>query len=170
MIKANKNFPDRPFEKGPIQDVVVKKLGKFLDDRGWLCELWRNDELSSPEYTPVMSYLSLTEPLTQRGPHEHEDQADLFCFIGPGNFKLVLWDNRPNSPTFWHKMVIHVGIDNPTSVLIPLGVVHAYKCISQTSMGAVINLPNSLYAGENKKGPVDEVRHEEDPETPFVVG
>ncbi len=166
---ANKDFPDRPFQKGPIAGVVIKKLVKFVDDRGWLAELWRNDELEGDEYRPVMSYLSMTEPGVTRGPHEHEDQADLFCFLGPGNFKLVLWDNRPDSKTFWHRIVAYVGADNPCSVLIPKGVVHAYKCISKTSRGAVINLPNRLYAGEGKKGPVDEVRHEDDPRTPFVV-
>jgi hypothetical protein len=29
-----------------------------------------------------MAYISVTEPNVQRGPHEHVDQADLFCFIG----------------------------------------------------------------------------------------
>ena len=34
---------------------------------------------------PAMAYISVTEPLVQRGPHEHETQADLFCFIGSGS-------------------------------------------------------------------------------------
>ncbi len=166
---ANHDFPDRPFQKGPIEGVEIKPLRKFVDERGWLAELWRNDELPDQEFRPVMSYISLTEPGVTRGPHEHEDQADLFCFIGPGNFKLCLWDNRPDSPTFWNRIVAFVGQDHPASVLIPKGVVHAYKCVNRTSMGAVINLPNRLFAGEGKKDPIDEIRHEDEPDTPFRV-
>ncbi|MFQ5505994.1 MAG: dTDP-4-dehydrorhamnose 3,5-epimerase family protein [Planctomycetota bacterium] len=165
---ANHDYPDREFRVGEIQDVEVRKLIKHVDARGWLAELFREDELGSEDYKPVMSYLSMTEPGTVRGPHEHEDQADLFCFIGPGSFKLWLWDNRPDSATFWCRMVLLVGQDNPTSVLIPKGVVHAYKCVSR-SMGAVINLPNRLYAGEGKRATVDEIRHEDDPDSVFEV-
>ncbi|MEZ5989338.1 MAG: dTDP-4-dehydrorhamnose 3,5-epimerase family protein [Planctomycetota bacterium] len=165
---ANRDFPDRPFTKGPIEDVHVKKLAKWVDERGWLAELYRDDELPDPDYRPTMSYLSVTEPETVRGPHEHEDQADNFVFLGPGNFKLVLWDNRPDRQSYWNKMVLFVGADNPASVIVPKGVVHAYKCISSTT-STVINLPNRLYAGEGKKEPVDEYRHEDDPATPFRV-
>lgn len=165
---VNHDFPDRPFEKGPIQDVHVRKLVKYVDERGWLAELHRDDELPDAEYKPTMSYLSVTQPGTIRGPHEHADQADNFCFIGPGNFKLVLWDNRPDKESFWKKMVIFVGEDNPCSVIVPKGVVHAYKCISNHT-SAVTNLPNQLFAGEGKKEPIDEIRHEDDPNSPFKV-
>ncbi len=161
-------FPDRPFEKGKIEGVHVKKLAKYVDDRGWLAELYRDDELPDDEYRPTMSYLSLTEPGTVRGPHEHEGQADNFCFIGPGNFKLMLWDNRKDSPSYWKKMVLYCGQDNPCSVIIPKGVVHAYRCVT-SCMGAVINLPNRLFAGENKAEEIDEIRHEDDPQSPFVL-
>jgi len=50
-----------------------------------------------------MSYISQTEPGIIRGPHEHKDQADLFCFIGPSTFRLYLWDARKGSPTFGQK-------------------------------------------------------------------
>ena len=35
------------FSKGKIHDVVVKALGKYLDERGWLAELFRSDEIDS---------------------------------------------------------------------------------------------------------------------------
>ena len=34
------------FTKGKIRDVVVYPLKKFVDERGWLCELFRHDELA----------------------------------------------------------------------------------------------------------------------------
>ena len=82
----------REFTKGKIHDVVVRPLAKFLDERGWLAELFRSDELD-PQVMPVMAYLSMTQPGVARGPHEHLDQTDYFCFMGPSNFKVYLWDH-----------------------------------------------------------------------------
>jgi dTDP-4-dehydrorhamnose 3,5-epimerase len=151
------------FTKGKIQDVVVYPIRKFVDERGWLAELFRHDELEE-EFYPTMAYISLTEPDTQRGPHEHVDQADLFCFIGPSNFKLRLWDNREDSPTYNYVMTMFVGADNHQAVIVPKGVVHAYKNVG-SEKGMVINCPNQLYMGEGKKEEIDEIRHEDDPDT-----
>jgi len=156
------------FKKGKIQDVVVYPLKKFVDERGWLAELFRHDEIAE-EFYPVMSYISVTEPLVQRGPHEHVDQADLFCFIGTGNFKLRLWDNRADSPTYLTMMTLFVGADNPQAVIVPIGVVHAYKNVSTTEKGVVINCPNQLFMGEGKRAEIDEIRHEDDPNTIFRI-
>lgn len=151
------------FGVGEINGVVIRELRRFVDARGWLAELFRHDELE-PEFYPTMSYTSSTKPGIQRGPHEHVDQADFFCFMGPSNFKLRLWDNRPDSETFNHVFTILVGEDNPSSVLIPKGVVHAYRNVGESD-GIVFNCPNRLYMGQNKNEPIDEIRHEDDPET-----
>lgn len=155
------------FVKGKIHNVIVYPLKKFVDERGWLCELFRHDEIAK-EFYPAMAYISVTEPDTQRGPHEHIEQADLFCFLGTSNFKLRLWDNREDSATFRNVMTMIVGADNPQAVIIPKGIVHAYKNVG-AEKGVVINCPNRLYMGENKKGAVDEIRHEDDPHTIFTM-
>jgi dTDP-4-dehydrorhamnose 3,5-epimerase len=156
------------FLKGKIHDIVVYPLRKIVDERGWLAELFRHDELAE-EFYPVMAYISVTEPNVLRGPHEHVEQADLFCFIGTGNFKLRMWDNRADSPTYRKVMTMFVGADNPQAVIIPKGVVHAYKNVSATEKGIVINCPNRLFMGENKKEQIDEIRHEDDPDTIFRI-
>lgn len=153
------------FVEGNIQDVVVYPLKKFTDERGWLAELFRHDELDE-EFHPAMAYISMTKPGIQRGPHEHAGQADLFCFIGPSDFKLKMWDNRENSPTFRKVMTLTVGESNPQAVIVPKGIVHAYKNIGVTQ-GMVINCPNRLYAGKGRKENVDEIRHENNPDTIF---
>ncbi|MBX7152773.1 dTDP-4-dehydrorhamnose 3,5-epimerase family protein [bacterium] len=155
------------FKKGTVDGVIVKDIKKWIDDRGWLLELFRNDELHE-EFFPAMAYVSQSLPDVARGPHEHKEQADLFCFVGPSNFKVWMWDNRPQSPTFNHKMVLFVGEDNPKFIVIPPGVVHAYKNIGGKH-GIVINCPNRLYAGKGRKEPVDEIRHEEDSNTIFKL-
>lgn len=153
------------FTVGQIEGVIVRDLGKFNDERGWLTELFRHDELAA-EFYPTMAYISATKSGVTRGPHEHVDQADLFCFLGPSNFKLRMWDNRPDSKTFNYVMTVVVGVDDPKSVLVPAGVVHAYQNVG-SDQGIVFNCPNRLYAGDGKREPVDEIRHEDDPNTPF---
>ena len=155
------------FKRGDIEGVIVRDLRKFVDERGWLAELFRQDEISEEVY-PVMSYISMTLPGVTRGPHEHLEQTDYFCFLGPSNFKLVLWDNRKESSTYMNKMVLFVGEDNPKAVIIPPRVVHAYKNVGGKP-GIVLNFPNKLYAGWGKKEKVDEVRYEDDPNSIFKV-
>lgn len=156
------------FKKGQIEGVKVKQIKKYIDERGWLAELFRDDELDSTALKPAMSYISYTLPGVIRGPHEHREQTDHFSFIGPSNFKLVMWDNRKESKSFRKKMVLFVGEDNPSSVIIPEGIVHAYKNIG-TKDGAVMNFPNRLFMGDGKKSQVDEIRHEDDPDSQFKV-
>ncbi len=148
-----------------IKDVVVKNLEKFTDERGWLAEIYRNDEI---KYQPVMAYVSVTQPGISRGPHEHKKQSDFFVFVGPGNFALYLWDNRQDSETYEQKQIIEVGEKNPVAVLVPPGVVHGYKCISKEPAYS-INLPDKLYKGEFKKEEVDEIRWEHDSNSPFEI-
>ena len=155
-------MPDS-FKDGEIEGVVVRKLARNHDSRGWLTELFRSDELDA-EFFPAMSYISSTNPGVARGPHEHWDQADFFCFLGPSNFKLRLWDNRKESQTFLCRSTLIVGEDNPAAVLIPAGVVHAYQNVGDID-GIVINCPNRLYRGAGRKEEVDEIRHENDGDT-----
>jgi dTDP-4-dehydrorhamnose 3,5-epimerase len=149
-----------PFREGTIADVIWKPLRKFTDARGWLCELFRHDELPE-QWHPVMCYISMTEPGIARGPHEHVDQADYFCFIGPSNFKMYLWDNRRSSPTYEVRQTDVVGIDKPMALVVPPGVIHAYKNVGG-QQGIVFNAPNRLFKGQGRNEPVDEIRHEDD--------
>ena len=77
-----------------IPGVICRPLSFHRDERGWLAEIFRQDELA-PELLPAMAYISVTLPGRSRGPHAHREQTDYFCFAGPGDFRVVLWDNRP---------------------------------------------------------------------------
>jgi dTDP-4-dehydrorhamnose 3,5-epimerase len=155
------------FREGSVDGVIWKPLTFFRDKRGWLCELFRHDELPK-EFHPVMCYISMTEPGIARGPHEHVEQADYFCFIGPSNFKVYLWDSRKTSPTYGVKEVRVVGEDAPFGLVVPKGVVHAYLNVGKVQ-GIVFNAPNQLYKGEGKKQPVDEIRHEDHSDSIFKL-
>ena len=148
------------FKKGEIGGVAVEKLIKFSDKRGFLVETFRVDNLPK-EIEPMMSYISYTRPGIARGPHEHNKQTDIFCFIGPGNFRIKLWDNRKGSKTFRCCMKVIGGEDNPVRVIVPPGVVHGYKNISKEVDGMVLNYLDKLYRGWDRKEEVDEIRHED---------
>ncbi len=153
--------------KPEMPGVVIREIRRFTDARGWLSETFREDELPE-EYRPAMSYVSMTLPGVTRGPHEHADQADLFCFLGPSTFRVYLWDNRQDLPSFGKAQRFDAGEDQRLMVVIPKGVVHAYKNVGDVE-GIVLNYPNRLYAGRGKREPVDEIRHENDPAARFRV-
>ena len=161
------NDADLTFQPGPVEGVVLKSLSPRHDDRGWLVEMFRSDELN-PADVPRMAYFSETLPGVARGPHEHRRQTDLFVFVGPGDFKLYCWDTRSDSPTRGNRLSVAVGQSNMLSVLIPPGVVHAYKNVGLTP-AVMLNCPNQLYAGEGRGEPVDEVRYEDTPNCPFLL-
>jgi dTDP-4-dehydrorhamnose 3,5-epimerase len=130
-------------------------------------ELFRTDELSHKNH-PAMSYISITKPGTSRGPHEHRRQTDLFCFLGFSDFRVYLWDNRKQSPSFGKRFTFDCRTDHPMLVIVPPGVVHAYRNMGRSD-GLVINSPNRLYRGRKRTREADEIRHEQNPDSPFKL-
>ena len=153
------------FRDGTVKDVVIRPAARHSDERGWLMELFRADGVS-PEHMPVMAYVSMTRPGVVRGPHEHLDQADCFCFFGPSDFKVYLWDNRALSPTYMVRQVVEAGESAPSIIIVPKKVVHAYRNTGNRD-GLVINCPNRLFKGHGRIDPVDEVRYEDVLDSPF---
>ena len=137
-----------------MDGVVFIDLNVNSDQRGWLVELFRSDHLSDKDI-PAMGYASQTNPGMTRGPHEHRSQSDLFCFIGPGVFKLTLRSGAFEESHF-------VGEKKPVAVLVPPGIIHSYTNVSEYP-GMVFNFPNRLYGGPGRCYAVDEIRHEDRP-------
>ncbi|MFP3867711.1 MAG: dTDP-4-dehydrorhamnose 3,5-epimerase family protein [Desulfobacteraceae bacterium] len=148
-----------------IQGVVTSHLKLYADQRGRLAEVFRQDELD-PALYPAMAYISFTNPGQKRGPHAHREQTDFFCFPGPGDFRIVLWDNRPDSQTYGARQDLVLGESQPGVVIIPPGVVHGYINVSDRE-GLVLNCPNRLYRGPGRSHAVDEERYEDEPHSKF---
>lgn len=147
-----------------LKGVLIKSLGRYTDPRGWLTELFRDDELPD-DFKPAMGYVSVTHPGIARGPHEHVHQTDGFVFLS-GEMDLHLWENRPGYKE--HKEVHRVGEANPVFVVVPPGVVHAYRNVGSED-ATVLNFPDKLFAGWGKKEPVDEIRHEDEADARFKL-
>lgn len=158
-MSASKSLESR------ISGVVCRPLQQYHDSRGWLGEIFRQDELPS-EQVPAMAYISVTQPGVGRGPHAHQWQTDLFCFPGPGEFRISLWDQRPESPTFGVHQTFVLGANCPGTVIIPPGVVHGYRNLSDQP-GLVCNFANRLYRGPGRSEPADEIRFEDAVDSPF---
>ena len=92
---------------------------------------------------------------------------NLFVFFS-GRFRLYLWDAREDSTTYGHRHIVELGEADPAAVVVPPGVVHAYRNVGATD-ALIVNCPNRLYAGEGKQEPVDEIRHEDRPDSPYVM-
>jgi len=163
--------------KFDIDGIIVDNIDQHSDERGFLIETFRIDDeffnsiyrLKDGTYVGCpMSYISATMPNQIRGPHEHKKQTDVFCFIGSSKFEVRLWDNRPNSNTYKKEMKIIAEDSAPLIVVVPPGIVHGYKNIG-LDLGYVINMPDKLYAGWDKKEKVDEIRWEKDENSPFKM-
>jgi dTDP-4-dehydrorhamnose 3,5-epimerase len=154
-----------------LPGVRVLPLTAAVDQRGWLVELFRADVLEAAglgKAQPVMAYLSMTRPGVVRGPHEHRGQTDLLTFVGPSDFEVTLWDNRRDSPAFGQREKYVLGACRPATLVVPPGVVHVYRNVGKVE-GWVLNFPNRLYRGAGRQEPVDEIRHEDDPDSRFKL-
>jgi len=152
--------------EGVIPDCTIRKIDIYTDERGYLAETFRSDELGENDI-PAMSYVSATKAHVTRGPHEHKYQTDNFSFLF-GKVKVVLWDARKESPSYGTKQVLICGTENPIGLIVPPGVVHAYQNQSDEDV-LIINSPNRLYGGEGKNEEVDEIRHEDLDPNPYQI-
>lgn len=148
-----------------IEGLVIRPLPRPTDARGWLVETFRAGD-SDP--APAMGYVSLTRPGMVRGPHEHRMQTDRFVAAGPGDLEFFFYDARPGSKSHEAKFQAIYGGRAPVSILVPPGIIHAYRCVS-TLPALITNLPDRPYGGPDGSGLIDEIRHEENPDSPFYA-
>jgi dTDP-4-dehydrorhamnose 3,5-epimerase len=133
-----------------IDGVWVKHLSVIPDERGRLMEILRADDEGFVKFGQV--YISTTYPDVVKAWHLHKVQADNFVCV-KGMVKLVLYDSRDDSPTKGTLTEYFIGEHNPKLVLVPAGVYHGWKCISEEE-SIVVNIPTEPY---NREAP-DEYR------------
>jgi dTDP-4-dehydrorhamnose reductase/dTDP-4-dehydrorhamnose 3,5-epimerase-like enzyme len=132
--------------------VKIDEIKEYTDDRGSLVELWRSDD----EITDSkMSYWSITKPFILRGPHQHSvAQTDFFV-----TWKARMVYQLYNPDTKEMKCYI-TNPDKVTRVKVAPPIVHSYRNLEARDV-LTGNFPSSLFMGENKSGPIDEIRHEQ---------
>ncbi len=128
-----------------IEGVKVKKLKVIPDERGRLMEMLRVDDEVFEKFGQV--YMTTTYPNVVKAWHFHKEQADNIVCVH-GTIKLVLYDQRDNSPTFKSVSESYLGIHNPLLIHIPLNVCHGWMCVSQEE-AIIINIPTEVYDYKN---------------------
>ncbi|NLK25218.1 MAG: dTDP-4-dehydrorhamnose 3,5-epimerase [Euryarchaeota archaeon] len=124
-----------------IDGVMVKQLRAIPDERGWLMEMFRSDW---PEFERFgQMYITSCYSGVIKAWHYHRKQADHFVCIR-GMAKVVLYDNRPDSPTKGLINEFFMGERNPLLLKIPPLVYHGFKGISDGESW-IINVPTELY-------------------------
>jgi dTDP-4-dehydrorhamnose 3,5-epimerase len=157
-VRGISEIPDLP-------DVRVEALPVFPDPRGSLHELYRSDEIPAA-FKPVMACCSWSTPGVTRGPHQHVLQDDYFVFAGPSDFRVYLWDDRAGGAGSAKGWIINTGASAPSRIYVPRGVVHAYRNVGAVP-GVVVTVTSLLFKGEGRCDPVDEIRHELNPASPY---
>ncbi len=128
-----------------IEGVVKQSLKVIPDERGRLMEIMRRDDPFFTGFGQV--YVSTIFPGVVKAWHFHGVQDDRFTCV-KGMIKAVLYDDREGSPTRGVLNEIYLGEHQPLLVVIPAGVYHGWKCISE-SEAYVINIPSEPYNYQN---------------------
>lgn len=117
-----------------IDGVKVIPLRKIPDERGMIMHMMRSNDPHFEKFGEI--YFATAYPGVIKGWHLHTKQVQFYAVV-VGMIKLVMYDDRPDSPTYKELMELFVGENNYQLVRIPTGVINGWKCIgTQTAMVA----------------------------------
>lgn len=129
-----------------IHDLRVKRLNRLYDERGNLCEILRCDDPIYRECFPegfAQAYITHVDYHVVKGWHQHLKQKDHFFGVY-GRAKVVLYDEREDSPTQGLINEIILTPERPLLVQIPERVWHGFMALSLEGAG-ILNFPTRLY-------------------------
>lgn len=107
-----------------IQGVKVIPLKKIPDERGAVFHMLKNTDAHFLQFGEI--YFSEVYPGVVKGWHLHEKMTLNYAVVH-GMIKLVLYDERNDSPTKGELMELYVGDENYVLVIVPPGVTNGFK-------------------------------------------
>lgn len=126
-----------------IEGVRVRPAVTHTDERGSLTEIlslgW-----DFPVEPIVHVYQMTIRPGWVKGWHAHYTRTDRL-FLSQGEVKFVLYDYRPESPTYQMISEICLTEYNRGLVVIPPKVFHALHNMSSHKDALIVSLPEALY-------------------------
>ncbi len=124
-----------------IEGCVTKNLRPIHDDRGWLMEMLRSDW---PEFEKFgQSYVTVCYPGVAKAWHYHKIQTDHFVTL-VGMSKVVLFDDRQDSPTRGTVNEFVSGERSPMLIKIPPYVWHGFTAVG-AERTMIVNYPTERY-------------------------
>jgi dTDP-4-dehydrorhamnose 3,5-epimerase len=110
-----------------IDGVVVAERRQIVDERGKIMHMLRADDAEFAAFGEV--YFSVVNPGVIKAWHIHKEMTlNYACPVG--QIKLVLFDDRPRSPTRGELMEIFLGPDAYRLVQVPPGVWNGFKGVA----------------------------------------
>jgi len=118
---------------GQIQGVEIIPLRRIQDERGMVMRMLRADDPHFDRFGEI--YFSVIYPGVIKGWHLHSRMTINYAVV-EGNIKLVLYDQRPESPTRGRVQEIVFGQINYQLVRVPPGVVNGFTAVGRK--GAIV--------------------------------
>ncbi|MEI7731546.1 MAG: dTDP-4-dehydrorhamnose 3,5-epimerase family protein [Verrucomicrobiota bacterium] len=118
-----------------IHDVQVVPLRQIPDERGKIMHMLRADAPHFRQFGEI--YFSTVYPGVIKGWHIHKVMTLNYAVVS-GLIKMVLYDDRPESPTRGGLMELFVGEGNYSLVVVPPLVWNGFKGIGD-QMAIVAN-------------------------------
>lgn len=110
-----------------IHGVVVMQLRQISDERGKVMHLLRCDSPLFEKFGEI--YFSVVNPGAVKAWKLHKEMT-LNLAVVHGKIKLVLYDDRPGSPTKGKILELFIGEDNYALVKIPPMIWNGFQGIS----------------------------------------
>lgn len=116
----------RRWEHPVIAGVQVHPLRQIPDERGKVMHMLRADDPYFEQFGEI--YFSVVYPGVIKGWHLHRKMTINYA-VPSGMIKLVLYDDRENSPTRGELQEIFTGEDNYALITVPSFVWNGFKGI-----------------------------------------
>lgn len=107
-----------------IDGVLVQPLHRIPDERGQIMHMLRCDAPHFRQFGEI--YFSTVYPGVVKGWHLHKEMILNYAVVF-GMIKLVLYDDRQESPTCGQLQEIFIGESNYSLVCIPPGIWNGFK-------------------------------------------
>jgi len=111
-----------------IDGLKVIPLRRIPDERGTILHMMKRTDPHFVEFGEI--YFSTIYKGAIKGWHLHRDMTLAYACVH-GRIKLVIYDERPGSPTHGALDEIFLGPDNYSLVMIPPGLWNGFKGLSE---------------------------------------
>lgn len=138
-----------------IDGVQIKQIASVPTNYGHLTEVYRRDWQLNGEGVEQV-FMSMLEPGGMSAWHVHAVTTDRI-FVAHGQFRIVLFDSRKDSPTYGKVNEFLFGTVKPALLVIPPKVWHGVQNTASIR-GTLINVVDSAYryeAPDHFRLPVD---------------
>jgi dTDP-4-dehydrorhamnose 3,5-epimerase len=112
-----------------IDGVLINHLNQILDERGKIMHMIRSDDEYFEKFGEI--YFSFVYPGVVKAWHLHK-KMKLNYAVPYGRIKLVLYDDRKDSPSKGELMELFIGPENYKLVTIPTMVWNGFKGLGNT--------------------------------------